>query len=60
MSRSALESAATGGESPVGEIQPIVWVSYLSKPGHVKSRLKLAGPSAKAKYDPVTDSGRVP
>ncbi len=60
MSRSALERVATEGESPVGEVRPIVWVWYLSRPGHEKSRLNLAGPSAKAKYVPVTDSERVP
>ena len=59
-SRSALESAATEGERPVGEVRFTAWVLYLSRPGHEKSRLKLAGPSVKAKYDPVTDSGRVP
>jgi hypothetical protein len=28
-----------------------------SKAGHVKPRLNLGGPSSKAKYDSVTDSG---
>ena len=60
MSRSALESAAVEGESPVGEILPFVWALFLSRPGHEKSRLNLAGPSAKAKYGPVTDSELVP
>ena len=55
-----MESAATEGESPVGEVQQTVWVLYLSRSGHEKSRLNLAGPSAKAKYVPVTDSGLVP
>ena len=55
-----LERAAIEGESPVGEARLIVWTLFLSRPGHEKSRLKLAGPSAKAKYDPVTDSGLVP
>ena len=59
-SRSALEGAAAGGESPVGEGRDRGRAPILSKPGHEKSRLKRAGPSAKAKYDPVTDSERVP
>ena len=59
-SRSALESVARGGESPVGEDHERWRAPILSKPGHEKSRLKRAGPSAKAKYDPVTDSERVP
>lgn len=29
---------------------------YLSKPGHVESRLNLRGPSRKAKYSLMTDS----
>ena len=32
----------------------------LSRAGHVKSRLNLGGPSAKAKYSLVTDSEPVP
>ena len=57
---SSLESEAVEGESPVGEAWISVWDIFLSRLGHEKSRLKLAGPSAKAKYDPVTDSGPVP
>ena len=57
---SSLESEAEEGESPVGEAWIGVWGHILSKLGHEKSRLKLAGPSAKAKYEPVTDSEPVP
>jgi len=60
VSRSELESSAAEGDSPVGEATHGDWVRNLSKPGHEKSWLNLAGPSAKAKYDPVTDSERVP
>ena len=59
-SRTWLERRAGAGESPVGVTARGAWGCFLSKPGHEKSRLKLAGPSAKAKYDPVTDSERVP
>ena len=55
-----MEGAIAEGENPVGEAHFVVWEQYLSRSGHVKSRLKLAGPSAKAKYVPVTDSGPVP
>jgi hypothetical protein len=32
-------------------------LEYPSRPGHEKSRLNLGGPSSKAKYESVTDSG---
>ena len=32
---------------------------YLSRSGHVESRLNLRGPSRKAKYSLTTDSGEV-
>ncbi len=32
-------------------------LEYPSRPGHEKSRLNLGGPSSKAKYELVTDSG---
>ena len=57
---SSLESEAVEGESPVDEAWVDVLDAFLSRPGHVKSRLKPAGPSAKAKYEPVTDSEPVP
>ena len=52
-----LEWRTEGGESPVGEIRVLELVRYPSRPGHEKSRLNLGGPSSKAKYEPVTDSG---
>ena len=50
-----MERPATDGDSPVGENE---WSpeGYLSKSGHVKSRLNLRGPSRKAKYSLTTDS----
>ena len=37
-----------------------IFSSILSSAGHEKSCVKLAGPSAKAKYSPETDSEPVP
>ncbi len=59
-SGSWLESQAGEGDSPVDEAMRGTWDPYLSKSGHEKSRLNLAGPSAKAKYESVTDSEQVP
>ena len=59
-SRTWLERRAGAGESPVGVTARGIWGGHLSRPGHGKSWLKRAGPSAKAKYEPVTDSGPVP
>ena len=58
-SRTVLERRATEGDSPVDETcEPPVCLP--SSAGHVKSCVKLAGPSAKAKYSPETDSVPVP
>ena len=55
----AIESAAIAGASPVaeGEGRPS---GILSTAGHEESCRKQAGPSAKAKYSWVSDSGPVP
>ncbi len=58
-SRSALESAATEGDSPVGERNGSSG-RYLSTAGHVEPRGNLGGPSSKATYYLVTDSELVP
>ena len=57
--RKHLESCTAGGDSPVREslTKP---TGILSSAGHVKSRVNLAGPPAKAKYSPETDSVPVP
>ena len=54
-----LERLITEGDNPVHEslTKPI---SILSSAGHEKSCMKPAGPSAKAKYSPETDSEPVP
>ncbi len=54
-----LEKSIREGDNPVHEskIKPI---RILSSAGHEKSCVKQAGPSAKAKYSPETDSGPVP
>ncbi len=36
------------------DVGELMW--HPSRPGHVKSRLNLGGPSSKAKYESVTDS----
>ena len=57
--RSDLERSITEGNNPVAEIlDPPRRI--LSRAGHVKPRLKLGGPSPKAKYSLVTDSEPVP
>jgi hypothetical protein len=53
--RSVQESRTTGGDSPVGEIEQSL-EGYLSKSGHVESRLNLRRPFRKAKYGLMTDS----
>ena len=60
VSRIRLESQAEEGDSPVGEAAVAISGPFLSRSGHVKSRLNPAGPPAKAKYTSVTDSERVP
>ena len=55
-SRTRLEWRTREGESPVREIRLARLLGYPSRPGHVKSRLNLGGPSSKAKYESVTDS----
>ena len=52
-----LERRTGEGESPVCETGVARLLEYPSRPGHVKSRLNLGGPSSKAKYELVTDSG---
>ena len=50
-----MESGTKEGDSPVcGSQQSLE--GYLSKSGHVESRLNLRGPSRKAKYSLMTDS----
>ena len=56
-SETRLERRTGGGESPVREISVLELVRYPSRPGHEESRLNLGGPSSKAKYELVTDSG---
>ena len=55
-SRNALESAATEGDSPLGEIARTSSGCLPSRAGHVIARLNLGGPSPKAKYYLATDS----
>ncbi len=54
-----MECLAKEGERPVVEIL-IGPIEFLSTTGHVKPGGNLAGPSAKAKYYPMTDSELVP
>ena len=54
-----LESLITEGDNPVHDSLPRP-ISILSSAGHVKSCVNPAGPSAKAKYSPETDSEPVP
>ena len=54
-----LESLIIEGENPV-QVRFINNSSILSSAGHEKSCVNLAGPSAKAKYSPKTDSEPVP
>src|SRR5207244_1220980 len=58
LSRSALERATTGGDSPVcGKGKRTN--RHLSKTVHVEDGLNLRGPSRKAKYSLATDSEQV-
>ena len=59
VSRTALESPATEGESPVGENARVSSGRFPSRAGHVKARLNPRGPSRKAEYYLATDSERV-
>ena len=54
-SGSVQESRTTEGDSPVSESESSL-EGYLSRSGHVEPRLKLRGPSRKAKYSLMTDS----
>ena len=57
--RRGLERPAKEGKSPVIEnVDPPRRIP--SSAGHVKPRMNLAGPSAKAKYSLATDSEAVP
>ena len=51
----SLESGTTEGDSPVRESR-LPPEGYLSRSGHVESRLNLRGPSHKTKYSLTTDS----
>ena len=59
LSRMTLERSTTDGDSPVGEkvFSPAV---FPSTAGHEESCRNPGGPSPKAKYSSVTDSGPVP
>ncbi len=57
--RKRLERRVVEGDSPVRD-SVAGPTGILSSAGHVKSRVKRAGPPAKAKYSPETDSGPVP
>ena len=57
--RNSLESLAAAGESPLREVFPRPSV-FLSSAGHVEPCVNPAGPSAKAKHSPETDSEPVP
>ena len=52
-----MERRTIEGESPVHEMRVGKLLKYPSRSGHEKSRLNLGGPSSKAKYESVTDSG---
>src|SRR3970040_222333 len=54
-SRTCLESPTIEGDSPVRDSSASPG-GYLSRSGHVESRLNLRGPSRKAKYSLTTDS----
>jgi hypothetical protein len=55
-----LEGPVIEGESPVGEGVRSFLDSYPSSAEHVEFRVKLGGPSSKAKYSLMTDSEPVP
>ena len=48
-SRTVLEKLTRTGESPIGE-KVTTAIQYLSKPEHVKFRVKLGRPCSKAKH----------
>ena len=54
-----LESSIIEGDNPV-QVKFYFDSSILSSAGHEKSCMNSAGPSAKAKYSPETDSEPVP
>ena len=54
-----MEKSGAEGETPVGETDANP-IGILSSAGHEESCVKLAGPSAKAKYSHETDSEQVP
>ena len=54
-----LERSIKEGDNPV-QVRFYQDSSILSSAGHEKSCVNLAGPSAKAKYSPETDSEPVP
>ena len=58
-SRIVLERRTIAGDSPVGEIDRSS-IRHPSNAGHVEPRVKLGGPSPKAKYSLETDSVPVP
>ena len=60
IAESGLESPATEGDSPVGEIMKRFWFLFPSSAGHVEPCVNLGGPSPKAKYSLATDSEPVP
>ena len=51
-----METPTIEGDSPVSDSGPSL-EGYLSRSGHVKPGLNLRGPSRKAKYSLMTDSG---
>ena len=55
-----LESPATDGDSPVGEIKQTSWIENPSTAGHEEPCGNSGGPSPKAKHSLVTDSEVVP
>ena len=55
-----LERPTIEGDSPVREIYQTFWIDTPSTAGHVEPCGNLGGPSPKAKYSLVTDSGQVP
>ena len=55
-----LERPTIEGESPVRKIYQTSWNSLPSTAGHEEPCGNLGGPSPKAKYYLVTDSGLVP
>ena len=56
-SGTVLERTTIEGESPVCEMRVGEPMRTPSRPGHVEPWLNPGGPSSKAKYESVTDSG---